>query len=45
MGDKLRAVQCKELVLFNVPKKRDKKKLDTTACLSLSTNRMPSEDK
>lgn len=45
MEDKLREVQCKELDLFDVPKRIDKKKLDTTGCLSLSTKRMPNEGK
>lgn len=41
MGDKLYEVQCKGFDWFNVPKRRDKKKLDGTGCLSLSINRMP----
>jgi len=45
MGDKLCEVQWKELDLFNVPKRRDKKKLDTTGCLRLSNNKMSNEGK
>lgn len=45
MGDKLHEVQYKELDLFDVPKRRDKKKLCATGCLSLSINRMPNEGK